>query len=281
MPAASHLHLIAYSEETLAQIGPGWQVLDNRANARPDWFEYWPIREWFAAAPALDEAAYYGFFSPKFERKTGLNHAATTAFIAERAQGADAVLFSPQPDMGAFFLSVFEQAEVFDAGFIAATEALLTHAGITHAPLAQLVMDTRHIVYSNYFAARPAFWRRWLAVNGALFDACEGGAPEALRTQLTASTSYPGPNGGTERKVFIQERMASLLLATEPWRAVACNPFDMAWSATRLHDYPVEAYVCDALKMAWREQPFGQYLQAFSVLRQRVQSGQAALERGG
>ena len=70
---AIHLHLIAYSEASRLAIGPGWGVLDNLANPRPDWFEYWPIRR-FLLEQALDESAFYGFFTPKFSHKTGLSH---------------------------------------------------------------------------------------------------------------------------------------------------------------------------------------------------------------
>ena len=104
-----HLYQIPYSAPTLAQVEPGYRVLDNLANERPDWFEYWPIRR-FLLAHALDDDAFYGFFSPKFGRKTLLSHDDVSRFVRASAAQADVVLFSPQPDMGAFFLNVFEQA---------------------------------------------------------------------------------------------------------------------------------------------------------------------------
>ena len=66
-----HLRLSAYSQPVRDAIAPGWQVLDNLNNERPDWFEYWPIRR-FLLGDELDEQAFYGFFSPKFSAKTGL-----------------------------------------------------------------------------------------------------------------------------------------------------------------------------------------------------------------
>ena len=38
------LYQIAYSAASLAAVEPGYELLDNLDNARPDWFEYWPIR---------------------------------------------------------------------------------------------------------------------------------------------------------------------------------------------------------------------------------------------
>ncbi len=283
-----HLHLIAYNEATRATIdaanrapastladpagsngsngptGRPWRVLDNLANPRPDWYEYWPIRR-FLREEALDEAAFYGFFSPKFSAKTGLDAAAVTRFVATHAANADVLLFSPQPDMGAFFLNVFEQGETFDAGFIEAWEHLLVHLG-RPAPLRQMVMDARQVCFSNYFVARPAFWREWLAFNEALFAICEG--PDSpLKALLTQRTNY---GGGAPRKVFMMERTASLLLATQPrWRSVPHDPFGFGWSVSRFREFPQEAFVSDALKRAWRDTGWPEYLQAFAGIRER------------
>jgi hypothetical protein len=266
---AVHLHQIAYSPATLAAIEPGYAVLDNLANPRPDWFEFWPLRE-HLHHQALDEASFYGFFSPKFGSKTGLSHAQVVAAVQHAAQhkAADVVLFSPQPDMGAFFLNVFEQNELFDPGFLATSEAFFAHMGQPTA-LASLVMDARQTVFSNYFVARPAFWRAWQAVAERLWAVCEGldaSAPPALREQLTQPTTYPG---AAQRKVFLQERLAPWLLTVQPqWRTHAVNPFNMAWSASRLRERPVDAVISDALKMAFKEHGFPQYLDAFVKVRQ-------------
>jgi len=265
---AIHLHLIAWSAATRDSIAPGWQVLDNVDNPRPDWFEYWPIRR-HLLQQTLDESAFYGFFSPKFSAKTGLSWQQTRDFVAAHAHEADVLLFSPQPDMGAFFLNVFEQGETFDPGLIDAYSALLQQIG-QPLPLRALVMDSRHVVFSNYFVARPAFWRAWLALNEALFAVCEG-PPCALQQALTKATSYPGPGGmATQRKVFLQERAASLLLATQPhWRSVPHDPFGMGWSTSRFRQHPNDAFISDALKRAWRDTRWPHYLQAFSAVRNR------------
>ncbi|MBL8346517.1 MAG: hypothetical protein JNN03_13825 [Rubrivivax sp.] len=271
-----HLHLIAYSEATLAtitQAGPGWLVLDNLANPRPDWYEYWPIREHLLRAEregALDEAAFYGFFSPKFTAKTGLDHAAVSRFVTTHAEHADALLFSPQPDMGAFFLNVFEQGETFDAGLIEAYGRFLEHLG-RPVPLRQLVMDARQVVFSNYFVARPAFWREWLKLNEAMFEICEGEhdnpALQSLKQVLTVPTNY---GGGAQRKVFLMERAASLLLATQPqWTSVPHDPFGFGWSTARFRAFPQEAFISDALKRAWRDTRWPEYMQAFVGVRER------------
>ena len=279
---AQHLFQIAYSPASRAQIAAGWQVLDNLANPRPDWYEYWPMRQ-FLLNETLDEQAFYGFFSPKFCAKTNLSLQQVNHFVARHAAQADVLLFSPQPDMGAFFLNVFEQGEAFDPGLIDCFEAFLQHIA-RPAPLRSLVMDSRQVVFSNYFIARPAFWREWLRVNEAMFAICEGldpSAPAALRAELTKPTTYATGGQPAQRKVFLQERVASLLLATQPqWRSVAHDPFGMGWSMSRFRQHPTEAFISDALKLAWRVQPFPEYLQAFSTLRERFSKGQLPLAGG-
>ncbi|WP_088281752.1 hypothetical protein [Ideonella sp. A 288] len=269
-PAAPPVHLfqIAYSPATLAAIEPGYRVLDNLANARPDWYEYWPIRRWLLDQP-MAEDAFYGFFSPKFGAKTSLTHADVTAFVQQQAPQADVVLFSPQPDMGAFFLNVFEQGETFDPGLIDAYGEFLESVG-RPAPLRNLVMDSRQTVFSNYFVARPAFWREWLLLNEGLFAACEYG-PSPLRERLCTETTYAP---GAQRKVFLQERAASLLLTVQPqWRSVAYNPYGFGWSMSRFREHPTEAFISDALKMAFRDQHYPQFLQAFATVRERFRAG--------
>jgi hypothetical protein len=267
-PSAVHLHLIVYSAATRALVTPGWQVLDNQDNPRPDWFEYWPVRQRLLNGP-LDEDAFYGFFSPKFCAKTNLSHQQVCDFVLQHAAQADVLLFSPQPDMGAFFLNVFEQGETFDPGLIDAYGQFLQHIG-RPAPLRQMVMDTRQVCFSNYFVARPAFWREWLALNEALFAICEGPA-SPLQQALTHVTTYPGPAGkGVQRKVFLQERATSLLLATQPrWRSLPHDPFGMGWSMSRFRDHPQEAFISDALKRAFRDTGWPHYMQAFAQVRQR------------
>jgi hypothetical protein len=263
-----YLYQVVYSAETLASAEPAYRVLDNLANERPDWREYWPMRR-FLLGNALDEGAFYGFFSPKFGAKTLIEPAQAEAFVCAHAHQADVVLFSPQPDMGAFFLNVFEQGELFDTGLIEAYEAFLAHIG-RPVSLGQLIMDSSQVVFSNFFAARPAFWRAWLAINEALFAVCEG-PDTALRQALCLPTTYPG---AVQRKVFLIERAASLLIVTQPeWRSVAFNPFGMGWSMSRFREHPTDAVISDALKMAFRDRHYPQYMEAFAAVRERFRAG--------
>ena len=165
-----------------------------------------------------------------------------------------------------FFLNIFEQEELFQPGFTAASEAFLEAAGIS-VDLGALVMDSRQIIFSNYFVARPEFWRDWLALNEKLFAICEGGDC-VLKKSLVEDTSYPG---SVQRKVFLVERIVSLLLTLYPkWRVRAYNTFDCAWSASRLNQFKLEAVLSDALKIAMKEQGFHDYREAYATLRDKL-----------
>ena len=263
-PTPIQLYQIAYSKQTLSEVEPGYLVLDNLDNERPDWYEYGPIRH-FLQNQTLDETTFYGFFSTKFGNKTQLNCQQVLDFIRAHANATDVFLFSPQPDMGAFFLNVFEQGETFDPGLIDSYEILLKQIG-WNIDLRSLIMDSRQIVFSNYFVARPAFWREWLALNELLFAVCEG-PDTALKRELTRVTNYPG---AAQRKVFLMERAASLLLTLKPqWRTKAANPFTMGWSMSRFRNHPIDAYISDALKIAMHEQGYTEYIQAYSKIRQK------------
>ena len=62
---------IFYNEKSRALLDPDFEPLDNLKNERPDWYEYWPIRN-YLMQNRLDESAYYGFLSPNFYEKTRL-----------------------------------------------------------------------------------------------------------------------------------------------------------------------------------------------------------------
>ena len=47
MASRVHAFQIFYNDATRAAVDPAFQPLDNSANERPDWYEYWPIRRFF------------------------------------------------------------------------------------------------------------------------------------------------------------------------------------------------------------------------------------------
>lgn len=245
-----YIHQIFYSPGSRARLDPGFIPLDNTGQ-RPDWYEYWPIRR-FLLENTLDPHAHYGFFSPKFAEKTGLTSAQVAQFLADTPDDVDVVTFSPYFSNIAFFKNVFEQAEYWHPG-IAATLAGVLKLIAPHRDCAALmnglVMSAAGTVYCNYFVARPSFWQHWLTLCERIFEVAEAGGTE-LAAQLNSDRSYVLP---TPAKVFVIERIVSIILSTEPDRWKVRN-YD---STVLLADnglldgkYREEMVVLDALKFA-------------------------------
>jgi predicted O-linked N-acetylglucosamine transferase (SPINDLY family) len=258
------LYMTAYSQETLAQVKGGFLLLDNLQNPRPDWMEYWPIRH-YLNSNTMENGCLYGFFSPKFSSKTGLAYAGAIAFIADCHESVDVVTFSPQPDMGALFLNVFEQGETFDPGFKSIAQELFDSIGLG-VDLDAIIMDSRHIVFSNYFVADRKFWLEWLEICEKIFAICEAGSTK-LAQDLCLQTSY---GSGVQRKVFVIERIASLMLSSNRWKVRPYDTFKCAWSGTPLNTLKHEAILCDALKLAYNELQYDEYKTAFSEMRRKL-----------
>jgi len=258
MPRA-HIYQILTPYVSRQQLDPGFEVLDNTANQRPDWFEYWPIRNYLLGG-GLDEDAFYGFLSPKFRLKTNLSSTAVREFIDAAGPAAEVVLFSPRIDHSAYYWNVFDHGEEEHPGMKEVTRRLLERLGLP-SDMQSLVTDSRNTVFSNFFTAKPRFWRAWLAINEQMFAIAEN-PDEELGALLRTPTIYRGAPS-VQMKVFVMERMATLILARDPSFSVRVR--DPFVAHTRIYKLPV-AVVCDALKIAYVTQGRGQYKDVFNLL---------------
>ncbi len=262
MTAMRSVHIFQILTHYLSRsdLDPGFEVLDNSANERPDWFEYWPIRKYLRSA-TLDDEAFYGFLSPKFKLKTNLTASRVRAFIDAADPSVEVILFSPSIHNSAYFLSVFEHGEAEHPGLAAAAERLFERIGRPLDPGA-FISDSRNTVHSNYFVAKPRFWRAWFAVTESLFDIAE--APEdPLGRDLRTPTEYRGRRD-VQMKIFLMERIATWLLVCDAsFVSRARDPFA---AGSRHYKLPV-AVVCDALKIAYVTQGREQYKDVFLLVR--------------
>jgi hypothetical protein len=257
---AAHIYQILNHYTSRQELDPGFEVLDNSVNERPDWFEYWPIRK-FLLNEALDENAFYGFLSPKFTLKTSLSSAAVREFIAAADSTAEVVLLSPSIHNSAYYWNVFEHGDAEHPGLKTVAARLLERLDLP-GDVDSLVSDSRNTVHSNYFIAKPRFWRAWLAINEKMFAIAETPADplgEALRTP----TSYRG-GSNVQMKIFVMERMATWLLTVD--RSFAACVRDPFVARARIYKLPL-AIVCDALKIAYSTQGRTQYRDVFLLLR--------------
>jgi hypothetical protein len=263
-----NIHQIYYNEETKHVIDPYFIPLDNCANLRPDWAEYWVIRQ-FLLNKVLDENAWYGFFSPKFTQKTGLTGERVLKFITSLPANAQVAMFSPFWDVTSYFRSAFEQAEQAHPGFFEVMQAFVDAAGFP-ADLRSMVTHSQNTVYCNYFVAKPAFWRRWLELGEALFEISESShlLAEAINN---GETAYSHQNK-LQFKVFMQERLATLILSSEKWGSFSYSPFDRPYLRPVLPSFKSELIVCDALKQAYCSTQDEYYLNAYLEQRALISS---------
>jgi hypothetical protein len=220
-------------------------ALDNTVNGRPDWFEYWAIRN-FLRTQRLDENAFYGFLSPRFESKTNLSGREVHEFIRRHGGTADVLLFTPSLHLTAYHLNVFKYGDACHPGLLGLAARFFRRIG-RPTNLDTLVTHSGNEVYSNYFVARLSFWREWLEITERLFEIAES-KDDPLGIELRRPTTYRGGER-VEIKVFLMERVATWLLTRNPQFVVkARDPFV---ARSRLYKLP-GAIICDAVKLAYQ-----------------------------
>jgi hypothetical protein len=260
MPAV-HVHQILNYYTPREALDPGFLVLDNSSNERPDWYEYWPIAKFLREQP-LDEDAFYGFVSPKFHLKTNLGAAQVREFIESAPADIDVFLFSPSIHNSAYYWNVFEHGESEHPGLAGIAARFFARIDPA-ARLDELVSDSRNTVHSNFFIAKLRFWRAWLEINERLFAIAED-PDDRLGEELRTPTAYRG-TASVQMKIFIMERTATWLLSRDAtFRVLARDPFA---ARSRIYKVPL-AMVCDALKIAYATQARGQYKDVFRMLQQ-------------
>lgn len=267
-PACVKILQICYNETTRDQTPEGFEVLDNLANERPDWREFWPIRQYLMSHD-LDDDVFYGFFSPRFAHKTGLDHSKISEFARQHGRDHDVLIFSPFWDLNSLFLNPFEQGEFFHPGLLACSQLLVDSFGASNASgrLADLVMHADNTIFCNYFIAKKSFWLRWLELGEHLFRSAEqGGTP--IAAMLNKNTFYG--QDLLPQKIFVQERLANILLAHGAFKSKAWRVFELPCSVTPLSHYLSEAVVANALKLAWSKTQDANYLQQFEKIKNHV-----------
>ena len=257
---AMHIYQILNHYTSRQELDPGFEVLDNSTNERPDWFEYWPIRR-FLLNEALYEDAFYGFLSPKFKLKTSLSADVVRESVRAAGSATDVILLSPSIHNSAYYLNVFEHGDAEHPGLKNVAGRLFERLDMP-IDLDSLVSDSRNTVHSNYFIAKPRFWRAWLAVNEKMFAIAETPS-DALGEALRAPTRYRG-GSNVQMKIFIMERIATWLLTRD--RSFTAQVRDPFVARARIYKLPV-AVVCDALKIAYATQGRAQYKDVFLLVR--------------
>jgi hypothetical protein len=260
------IYQICYSEETARNIPEGLLFLDNIANPRPDWREYWPIRR-FLLSNELDEDTYYGFFSPKFCSKTGLSSKGVIEFISQGGGRHDVYTFSPFWDLAALFLNIYEQADFFH-GDLKLASRMFVEKHHLNIDVDTCVTHGQNTVFCNYMVGNSKFWKAWLNLAEKLYIEAEEGENE-LSKVLNRDTNY-----GESRlpvKIFLMERIATtLLLSDRTLSNKAYDTFLMPSSATPFNRFRGLAIASDALKLSYDYTGNPSYLNEFGQRRNEL-----------
>ena len=203
---------IYYNEASRAALDPLAIPLDNREGP-PDWYEFWPILT-YLRQNTLQEDTFYAFLSPSFSEKTGFTLAEVRE-IAERERERDVIVFS------SFWIALFLtknpwlHAERIHPGVLPRAQDFFDAIG-EKVDLAGLTTDSTTSGFSNYFVAKPAFWRAWAELAEKYHAYVETQGPTGPHQE---TTDYRGEQS-VAFKVFIQERLASHVLLSHDFDTI-------------------------------------------------------------
>lgn len=269
--AAAKIYQIYYDSKSKAALDSAFTPLDNTANERPDWFEFWVIRN-FLKSSRLDENQLYGFLSPSFNGKTGLRGSDLLAFLGQVPTEIEVVLFSHGWDQIAYYKNVFEQGEYYHPGLLEASEKFFNEIDY-RVDIKSLVGHSMNSVFSNYFVAKPKFWRVWLQLADKLWDVCEC-TDGAAATLLNSSGLYKSGDQEVSLKVFLQERIVSLLLATQDFVVMNLDLSHRLMANERLFPPGMRTAkllsVCDTMKLEFAHSRADFFNQAYMQCRSAI-----------
>jgi len=193
-----YVYQIYYDEATLRSLDPGFLPLDNRVNKRPDWYEFWVIRNFLIENSPLGDG-WYGFLSPNFYLKTGFKAEDVADFVSlAETHDCDVALIPCAWDQIAYFKNPFDQGERWHPGIMDLSQKLLSLI-FPNVALSDLVTHTGNFTFSNYIIAQRNYWMEWLDVANRVFEVVENNEGQ-LSLDLSKLTSY----GSIERQAPIK-----------------------------------------------------------------------------
>ena len=258
------IYQIVYNDITRKQRDPGFEPLENANSEEPNWYEYWPIRKFLHTVP-LDESTLYGFFSPSFHEKTRLSADNIIRFIKSSAD-ADVYAFSPFPCHGASFLNVFEHKDFFFRGFIEHGTEFFERLDRT-IDVRNMINHSGNTIFSNFFCAKPRFWREWLRICDQLYE--ETKDIHILNSECT----YTKTDGTTKilpAKVFAMECVASYLLARSKQFSCISFPSNLMPVSRGYLNLRSDITLLDDLKRGWQDTGRPELIDQYRLEQRRV-----------
>ena len=261
------IHQIFYDEASRTKLLPGFLPLDNTRNERPDWFEF-PLILNFLRDNALQDDAWYGFVSPKFKHKTGMDAGEVIRKIETEGAHADVLVLAVAWDQVAYFLNPWEQGEQVHPGICELSQRFVDHAAVP-VDLKTLVCDSFSTQFANFVVAKKSFWQQWKALAEKFWSYVEDDKP--VSGDLSEVTHYYGKKTHYPMKTFVQERLASLILATGDFQVIKSDPSDVRAPNSGLFKRTLQTrrllQTCDLMKTQYRRTQDPAFLEMYWKVR--------------
>jgi len=211
-------------------------------------------------------------FIAKFPKKTGVRSKAVHDLLMEVDGLCDVLLISYGWDQISYFLNCFEQGEFWHPGLVHSSEKFFQASGIDF-DIKTYVGSTQNTVFSNFVFGKRNYWEKWLSLANCLFSYFECGNVPSSK-QASALTTYGADENLAPMKTFIQERLASVLLASEKFRVLAADISGNLPVFDRLFlDNPRTRqllYTCDIMKQEYCSSKDVRYLEMYRKIRDLV-----------
>lgn len=268
MRAKTHIQQIFYDDLTRSQLDPALIPLDNCVNARPDWYEFWIIKN-YLERNALEPDTWYGFLSPKFQTKTGMDARVLHAFLdACETSGHEVFMVPAYWQYIAMYQNPYIQGEFGGhTGILYATQRFLDRIGLNF-DLQTSVAHSENFTFCNYVIAKPTYWQAWLKLAQTFFDIVENDQGQ-LGQQLRSDTSYLGGRPAPI-KTFIQERFPYLIVQNAKLKSRSPGHDLTISMIAKQGDIDINTLSlidsCNLMKIFFSQTGQPEYLQAFHTL---------------
>ncbi|STZ76011.1 hypothetical protein [Bergeriella denitrificans] len=267
------IYQIFYDEKSKNEILDGFIPLDNTSSKGEgaEWYEFRAIRD-FLNNHELSDDTVYGFVSPKFTSKTGLNAEKIKELIAKDINDYDVFMPTVHYYHIAFFLNPFEQGEYAHKGIIDLTKKVIDRLS-WNFDIDNLVSSTDSFTFCNYIFAKKSYWIKWKKMADAFYNLVENDYTN-LGEQLRGDTAYKGNKAAF--RTFIQERFPAILLAKEFFNIKVFDTkkffISPMFGPSKKQNFSHSAFeMCNIMKKFYLMTGDVRYLNSFFAIRSTIQ----------
>lgn len=267
-----NLYQIWYRDEHLQFLDPGMIPWDNRINQRPEWCEYWIMRNaWRDPVSKFDDLT--GFFSWKYREKIDIDSGRISGFIRAHP-GADCYLFSPAVFQVAFYRNVWEQAENSTPGITRLAQEILNILGYD-IDLETTVDHHCSTAFSNYWIATKPFWQAYFDFMEPVYDLVE--SMKSKEGSLLWEKKYGSFGGDSFVQAlplipYLVERMFSVFVKMKSEFNIVSWEYNMHEMRERVHSTAGMVQMANWSKFLFEETNDDFYINVYCHLRVRMAS---------